>query len=491
VNGYGNPANIGDTETPFSAGDVPIGGPVTHVSLGYSNACAVLDNGAVRCWGSTAHGELGYGDSSNTSIGDDETPASMGDVNVGGRAVQVSVGTWHTCALLDTGAVRCWGDNEFGQLGYANTKNIGDDEPAGAGGDVVLGGAAIQISAGSFKTCALLATGSVRCWGYGADGGLGYGNTNNIGDNETPASAGDVPIGGRAVQVSAGSVNCALLESGNVRCWGFGLFGALGYGNTNNVGDDETPASVGDVNVGAPVAQIATGWNTCALLTNGNVRCWGRADWGLGYMNQETIGDNETPASAGDVNIGGTVAQVAVGGNHACAFLTSGALRCWGAGYVGQLGYGNINDLSYKSKFIGDDETPASAGDVPVLVDAHVHSCNGTASPCAVMSETNCKTTSRCMWIPPCVANPNSGPQSSVCRKNSDQATCSQHPECDWFSTLCGVNQYYCPSVTTQAQCTPGACIWQPASSGCAGFPNCMQILDEFSCAKQPGCSWD
>lgn len=132
------------------------------------------------------------------------------------------------------------------------------------------------------------------------------------------------------MQLSAGSVNCALLESGNVRCWGFGLFGALGYGNTNNVGDDETPASVGNVNVGSPAAQIATGGNTCARLTNGNVRCWGRADWGLGYMNQETIGDNETPASVGDVNIGETVAQIAVGGNHACALLTSGALRCWG-----------------------------------------------------------------------------------------------------------------------------------------------------------------
>ena len=135
----------------------------------------------------------------------------MGDVNVGGHVVQISAGGSHTCALLDNGAVRCWGSNEYGQLGYPNTPNIGDDEPAGAGGDVVLGGPAIQISAGGIMTCALLATGSVRCWGYGADGGLGYGNTNNIGDDETPASAGDVPIGGRAVQLSAGVATCALL----------------------------------------------------------------------------------------------------------------------------------------------------------------------------------------------------------------------------------------------------------------------------------------
>ena len=199
------------------------------------------------------------------------------------------------------------------------------------------------------------------------------------------------------MQVSVGNdQTCALLESGNVRCWGIGIYGRLGYGNTNSIGDDETPASVGDVNVGAPVAQIATGENTCARLTNGNVRCWGRADNGLGYMNEETIGDNETPASAGDVNIGASVAQVAVGRYHVCAVLTSGALRCWGAGYVGQLGYGN-------TKFIGDNETPASAGDVPVLIDVHVPSCNGTATQCTVMSETSCKTTSQCTWNPPCV----------------------------------------------------------------------------------------
>ena len=99
--------------------------------------------------------------------------------------------------------------------------------------------------------------------------------------------------------------------------------------------------------------------------------------------------------------------------------LTSGALRCWGAGYSGQLGYGNMDDLSYKSKFIGDDETPASAGDVPVLIDVHVHSCNGT--PCADMSGTSCKTTAQCVWTPPCTAN--AIPQSGMCQLQPDQAT--------------------------------------------------------------------
>ena len=133
--------------------------------------------------------------------------------------------------------------------------------------------------------------------------------------------------------------------------------------------------------------------------------------------------------------------------------------------------------------------TPASAGDVPVLIDAHVHSCNGTATPCAVLPDTSCKATSQCRWTPPCVANP--VPQSGICRLQPDQGTCLQHPECLWVFSFCGANQSYCPSVTTQALCTPLACNWMPAFSGCDGIPNCTQLSTEFSCGNQPGCSWN
>jgi alpha-tubulin suppressor-like RCC1 family protein len=147
----------------------------------------------------------------------------------------------------------------------------------------------------------------------GSGGLLGYGNTNNIGDDETPASAGDVPVlsadelsaGVSVAQITAGTFHtCALLSTGNVRCWGGGgLSGQLGYGNLNTIGDDETPDSAGDVDVGGPVVQITAGVeHTCALLETGAVRCWGRSDLGqLGYGNLITIGDDETPATAGDV----------------------------------------------------------------------------------------------------------------------------------------------------------------------------------------------
>ena len=84
---------------------------------------------------------------------------------------------------------------------------------------------------------------------------------------------------------------------------GEGSYGRLGYGNQATIGDDELPSSAGDVNVGGPVLQIATrGGHTCALLSTRSIRCWGSGSYGeLGYFGLQNIGDNELPASAGDV----------------------------------------------------------------------------------------------------------------------------------------------------------------------------------------------
>jgi hypothetical protein len=103
----------------------------------------------------------------------------------------------------------CWGTAASGQLGHANTDPIGDDEPPSAAGPVDLGAArsAVAISAGGDRTCARLDGGvSVRCWGKGANGALGYCNLDSIGDDETPGSAGPVDLGSGA----ASGVSCPL-----------------------------------------------------------------------------------------------------------------------------------------------------------------------------------------------------------------------------------------------------------------------------------------
>ena len=140
-----------------------------------------LDNGRVRCWGANISGQLGYGHRNN--VGDDESPASAGNVNVGGTVTvtQIAAGDQHTCALLDTGNVRCWGANISGQLGYGHRNNVGDDESPASIGNVNVGGRVMQIAVGltiSQHTCALLDTGNVRCWGANSRGQLGYGHTN-------------------------------------------------------------------------------------------------------------------------------------------------------------------------------------------------------------------------------------------------------------------------------------------------------------------------
>ncbi len=356
--GYGNVRDIGDDETPASAGLVSVGAEVSQISAGGSHTCALLPTDAVKCWGEGANGALGYGNTEN--IGDDELPSSVGVVDVGAAVAELSAGGGHTCAGLADGNVRCWGIGINGQLGYAATETIGDDETPSSAGNVDVGGTVMQVAAGGSHTCALLATGRVRCWGLGFDGRLGYGNTDSIGDDETPASEGDVDVGGDVVEIAAGARHtCALLTTGDVRCWGAGDRGQLGYANTENIGDTEAPASAGNVNVGAKVAQVVAGNNvTCALRVDGDVTCWGDGAYGaLGYANTENIGDDEEPASAGTVDVGGKVVQLAVRESHVCALLATGSVRCWGRNNLGQLGYGNTNN-------IGDDETPASAGDV-------------------------------------------------------------------------------------------------------------------------------
>jgi alpha-tubulin suppressor-like RCC1 family protein len=316
--GYGNTDSIGDDETPGSVGPVDLGPGRTAVAIaaGYEHTCTLMDNHRVRCWGEAERGALGYGNVND--IGDNETPGSVAPVFLGkGRtATAIAAGWYHTCAIRDDGKVLCWGYGQYGRLGYASQESVGDNETPGSVGPVFLGKGrtATAIAAGYNHTCAILDDGTVRCWGYGVNGELGYGNTNDIGDDEKPGSVGPVSLGkGRtAVAIAAGGGHtCAVLDDGTVRCWGYGGGGALGYGNTDDIGDDETPGSVGPVDLGPgrTARAITAGYGfTCASLDDGSVRCWGDGVFGdLGYGNTVPIGDDEAPGSVGPVNLGGSL----------------------------------------------------------------------------------------------------------------------------------------------------------------------------------------
>ncbi|HYO60209.1 RTX toxin, partial [Archangium sp.] len=174
--------------------------------------------------------------------------------------LSLRAGEGHSCVLLSDGAVRCWGRNTWGQLGLGHASHVGDDEPSGTSGLVPLSEKVEQLAVGGQHTCALLESGMVRCWGRNHAGQLGYGHTQDVGDDEAVSSAGFVNLGGPATRLVAGSaLSCALLKTGAVRCWGRNAHGQLGLSHTLPSGDDETPASVASVTTGGIALQLATG----------------------------------------------------------------------------------------------------------------------------------------------------------------------------------------------------------------------------------------
>ena len=377
--GYGNRNTIGDDETPGSLGTVDLGAGRTIRALGagqYHN-CAVLDDATVRCWGYGDEGQLGYNSRSN--IGDDEIPGLAGPVNLGaGRtATAIGVGARHTCAVLDGGDVRCWGLGDAGQLGNGNANSV--QNPASAGPvNLGPGRTAKAVTGGGAHTCAILDGGDVLCWGIGGNGQLGYGSSTAV---LSPASADPVDLGaGRtAAAISTGDAHtCAILDDGNVRCWGLNDVGQLGYANPRAIGDNEAPGSVAPVDLGAgrTAKAITTGESyTCAVLDDGNVRCWGKNDTGqLGYGNTATIGDNETPGSVAPVDLGAgrTAVAIAAGQAHTCARLDDDSVRCWGRGVNWERG-------SCDRLAIGDNETPGSV----LPVDLGVPGTMGAKCPVA------------------------------------------------------------------------------------------------------------
>ena len=382
--------------------------PTTQLVTGYGHACVILGDGSVRCWGQGSSGALGYGD--KLKLGDQPGELPLQPVNVGGKVVQMDLGVDHSCALMATGKVRCWGYGSQGQLGQGNMQTLGDGPGEMPVADVDLAPKVLQIAAGGRHTCALIEGGSVRCWGYGALGQLGYNNPTSL---LTPP-AQDVPGVFTVKQLALGSdFSCALSAAGEVRCWGLAAYGQLGNGDSGAVGEGPNevppePSKVGSFN--DKVQRIACGLeHACALLASGAVRCWGNnIDKQLGPNPDAQVGNQPGEMPPPNVNLGGVKAvQIAAGQRHSCALLANkkvkcwgaspeegipggsnafpppdvdvggdvvilashtgrfscvlladDSVRCWGVNDYGQLGYGHTNA-------IGDDETPASAGPVP------------------------------------------------------------------------------------------------------------------------------
>jgi hypothetical protein len=230
------------------------------------HTCAILDNGAVSCWGINDHGQLGNG---NTT--DQNSPTQTLSLGTGRTAVAITSGDQHTCAILDNGAVSCWGRGSIGQLGNGNTS---DQTMPTLTSSLGFGRTAVAISAGSYHTCVILDNGSVSCWGEGGDGQLGYGGPYGTFNKNSPTLTSSLGVGRTAVAISAGSVHtCVILDNNSVSCWGNGDFGKLGIGNT---GDKIIPILTRSLGTGKNAIAISSGYAlTCVILNTREVSCWG------------------------------------------------------------------------------------------------------------------------------------------------------------------------------------------------------------------------
>lgn len=294
------------------------------VSISWHHGCALIGDGTVKCWGDNHYGQLGDGTTSSSS-----EPVSVSGLR---NAVAISSGGDTSCAVLADGTVKCWGDNGWGQLGVVGMTT---NSPVPLAVPGITSATAISVSGN--HTCALLTSSKVQCWGNNSSGELG--------DETTDIPEKPVTVAGitDAVSVAAGGgFTCALLSDGAVKCWGNGYGGELGSGFAPyNMDAAYSLKPIPVTGINDAVFIHAGTFQTCAVIADGTINCWGQLNTGAYSLRTGCAG--ESPSEEQPVMpISGIENAVAVSADNAfyCALLTDGTVTCWGV-------YGEMAENDY------------------------------------------------------------------------------------------------------------------------------------------------
>lgn|GEM_PF-6857725 len=287
-----------------------------HLATGGHHACGVLVSGEVKCWGYNNEGELGR----DAKIAASASPLLVPNLS---DARFLALGAWHSCALLVSREVKCWGANNFGQLG------IGVINTSVSSPTLISGLSDVQtLAMGYTHSCALLMSRQVKCWGSNDSGQLGLGYI-----SDSVSSPTLIPdLTDVRTLVVGYDQSCVFLVSRVVKCWGYNQTGQLGLGYVSD--SVSSPTTVSGLEGAQSLAMGSA--HACAVLKSGKVDCWGGNELGqlgLGFASESVLSPMRIPNLA-------DVQTLASGSFHSCAALKSGKVKCWGNNSEGELGLG-------------------------------------------------------------------------------------------------------------------------------------------------------
>lgn len=362
--GFGDEA----AETHASINSINFGASLyaKEIYSGRYHNCAKLNDNNLKCWGNNANGRLGIGSSIHQGTSESTLGDNLPITDVGTSLSVKKYSAWdnHSCAVLSNDQVKCWGSGSNGKRGSQNTSQSGDS--ANEMGDNLSfidlgpGRSALDVKTGTNFTCVLMDNSQVKCFGANNYGQLGQEDKNQRGHNFGTApsniSAIDLGTGNTVLKITLGHIHaCALLQNQKVKCWGYNGHGELGIGSTAHKGDDANEMGDNlpyvDLGTGRTVKDIQAGiYHTCALLDNNKVKCWGYGNYGqLGIGIRTNISD--VPTETGD-NINSVlldenekVLKIFAGGYSTCALFDSNKVKCWGRNTFGALGQQHHYDI--------------------------------------------------------------------------------------------------------------------------------------------------
>lgn len=285
----------------------------TAISMAWDSACALLSSGGVKCWGQGAAGLSGSGD--RTTL----VPVTAQGISNATAVTHYGNGA---CAVLANGGIKCWGENDYGQLG----SGVMADSPIPVAVQGISNATALS-STGVATRCAVLQSGSIKCWGSNYAGQLGDGTT---ADSLVPLV---IPGITNATEVAIGVYGsvCAVLDTGSIKCWGANYWGQLGNGTTIA---SAIPVTVTGITNATAIEAGSRSY--CSILSSGSIQCWGENVW-------SQLGNGTTTDSSVPVDVAGVTNATAITSTEYathCAIVASSTIRCWGLNRDGQLGHG-------------------------------------------------------------------------------------------------------------------------------------------------------